>query len=243
MSDSLSTIIYCVTTHFHFYCCYIFFSFDHEELYLSKEQCYLFVMYRVSRNPLRAVNCIPWAVKICLLLSDLYHRCLCQTYVHACLGCVFIYWQCINHFMYSVTGLFTTNNNWPKGFCQMLWQKTETVIKLKREKEPFCYSFLFFSLALYAFPPTLLPTSITVSQYIRAQLKSWMILDYVGNNVPLISVSCLFANVLCVDLAEQKFTYCSTLYNQTLSLFPFFSNFPSELISNIIKEKTSVLNI
>lgn len=60
-SGLLSTIKYCVTTHFHFDCCFLFFSFPyHEEIYLSKEkQCYLFVMYRVSRNPLQAVNCIP----------------------------------------------------------------------------------------------------------------------------------------------------------------------------------------
>lgn len=65
--------------------------------------------YHVSISPLQAVNCIPWAVKICLFLSNLYHRCLCHTYGNACLGCVFIYWEYINHFMYrSVSGLFTT---------------------------------------------------------------------------------------------------------------------------------------
>lgn len=49
MSGLLSTMIYCVTTHFPPFLLlslyFLFFFFYHEEIYLSKEkQCYLFVM-------------------------------------------------------------------------------------------------------------------------------------------------------------------------------------------------------
>lgn len=88
MSGLLSTMIYCVTTHFPSICCCLFtFLFYHEEIYLSKEkQCYLFVMLpcKYAVSPLQDVNCIPQAVQICLFPSNLYHRCLCHTYVTAC---------------------------------------------------------------------------------------------------------------------------------------------------------------
>lgn len=71
MSGLLSTMIYCVTTHFPFFLLLslYFLFFYHEEIYLSKEkQCYLFVMLpcKYAVSPLQAVNCIPWAVQICL---------------------------------------------------------------------------------------------------------------------------------------------------------------------------------
>lgn len=64
MSGLLSTMIYCVTTHFPSICCcpFNFLFFYHEEIYLSKEkQCYLFVMLpcKYAVSPLQAVNCIP----------------------------------------------------------------------------------------------------------------------------------------------------------------------------------------
>lgn len=110
--------------------------------------------YRVSISPLQAVKCIPWAVKICLFLSNLYHRCLCHTYVNACFGCVFIYWEYINHFMYrTVSGLFTTHNNWPKGLSQWFFAKEHckscntAVMKWKRKKS----HLFFFSYFLHQF--------------------------------------------------------------------------------------------
>lgn len=123
MSGLLSTMIYCVTTHFPtlFLLLSLLLSFFIMKKYICPKRSSVIYLscYRVSISPLQAVNCIPWAVKICLFLSNLYHRCLCHTYVNACLGCVFIYWEYINHFMYrSVSGLFTTHNNWPKGFSQ-----------------------------------------------------------------------------------------------------------------------------
>lgn len=123
MSGLLSTMIYCVTTHFPilFLLLSLLLSFFIMKKYICPKRSSVIYLscYRVSISPLQAVNCIPWAVKICLFLSNLYHRCLCHTYVNACLGCVFIYWEYINHFMYrSVSGLFTTHNNWPKGLSQ-----------------------------------------------------------------------------------------------------------------------------
>jgi len=144
-----STVIHCVTTHFHFSLLFLLlFFFNHEELYLSKEkQCYLFVILLCKYSPLQAVNCIPYAVKICLFLSNLYHRCLCHTYVNACLGCVFIYWVYINHFMYRrVSGLFTTvitdQRDSLNGFCNEHCKRCNmAVMKWKRKREPL----IFFS--------------------------------------------------------------------------------------------------
>lgn len=115
MSGLLSTMIYCVTTHFPLFVVvpFTFFFFIMKKYICPKRSSVIYLScYRVSISPLQAVHCIPRAVKICLFLSNLYHRCLCHTYVNACLGCVFIYWEYINHFMYrSVSGLFTTHNN------------------------------------------------------------------------------------------------------------------------------------
>lgn len=128
MSGLLSTMIYCVTTHFPPFLLlslyFLFFFFIMKKYICPKRSSVIYLScYHVSISPLQAVNCIPWAVKICLFLSNLYHRCLCHTYVNACLGCVFIYWEYINHFMYrSVSGLFTTHNNWPKGFSQWFYK-------------------------------------------------------------------------------------------------------------------------
>lgn len=155
--------IYCVTTHFSPFCCccpFYFLFFIMKKYICPKRSSVIYLScYRVSISPLQAVNCIPWAVKICLFLSNLYHRCLCHTYVNACLGCVFIYWEYINHFMYrSVSGLFTTHNNWPKGFSQ--WYLQKSIVKVatqqwwngREKKRAICFffsSFLFFwSLAL-----------------------------------------------------------------------------------------------
>lgn len=123
MSGLLSTMIYCVTTHFPSICCCPFtFLFYHEELYLSKEkQCYLFVMlpckYAVSplqSCKLHSPSCTNLLVPV-KSLSQMF-----MSHIHYCmLGCVFIYWEYINHFMYrSVSGLFTAHNNWPKGVSQ-----------------------------------------------------------------------------------------------------------------------------
>lgn len=103
--------ILCYHSFLPFCCSFFHLFFYHEEIYLSKEkQCYLFVMllckYKSSTScKLHSLSC----KNLLCFLSNLYHRCLCHTYVNACLGCVFIYWKYINHFMYrSVSGLFTT---------------------------------------------------------------------------------------------------------------------------------------
>lgn len=140
-----------------FCCCpFYFLSFFITKKYIcpKKNSVIYLSCYRVSISPLQAVNCIPWAVKICLFLSNLYHRCLCHTYVNACLDCVFIYWEYINHFMYRSVFWFVYNyNNWPKGFSQwfFLLQKSivkrcnTAVMKRKRKKSHFVFLFLFFS--------------------------------------------------------------------------------------------------
>lgn len=88
----------------------LLFFFYHEEIYLSKEkQCYLFVMlpckYKSSTSCiLHSLSCKNLLVSV-KSLSQMFM----STYGNACLGCVFIYWEYINHFMYrSVSGLFTT---------------------------------------------------------------------------------------------------------------------------------------
>lgn len=147
------TMIYCVTTHFPFLLLSLLLSFFIMKKYIcpKKSSVIYFSWYRVSISPLQAVNCIPWAVKICLFLSNLYHRCLCHTYINACLGCVFIYWEYISHFMYrSVSGLFTTIitdqrdslNGFAEEHCK--WCNT-AVVKQKRKKESqFCFFFSYF---------------------------------------------------------------------------------------------------
>lgn len=134
-----------------FCCCLFYFLFFIMKKYIcpKKNSVIYLSCYRVSISPLQAVNCIPWAVKICLFLSNLYHRCLCHTYVNACLGCVFIYWEYINHFMYrSVSGLFTTiitdQRDSLNGFAKEHCKRCNTaVMEWKRKKEPFVFLFLF----------------------------------------------------------------------------------------------------
>lgn len=69
--------------------------------------------YHVSISPLPAVNCIPPSCKNPLLsvksLSQMFMSHIRKMHV---LGCVFIYQENINHFMYrSASGLFTTHDN------------------------------------------------------------------------------------------------------------------------------------
>lgn len=150
-----STMIYCVTTHFPLFVVvpFTFFFFITKKYICPKKNSVIYLScYRVSISPLQAVNCIPWAVKICLFLSNLYHRCLCHTYVNACLDCVFIYWEYINHFMYRSVFWFVYNyNNWPKGFSQWFLQKsivkgaTQQWWNGKEKKSHFVFLFLFWS--------------------------------------------------------------------------------------------------
>lgn len=112
MSGLLSTMIYCVITHFPFFVVVPFTLFFIMKKYICPKRSSVIYLscYHVSISPQQAVNCIPRAVKICLFLSNLYHRCLCHTYVNACLGCVFIYWKYISHFMYRKCFWFVYNS-------------------------------------------------------------------------------------------------------------------------------------
>ena len=117
LSGLLSTMIYCDTTHVPpFFVITPFLFFIMKKYICPRRSSVIYLSCYCVRNEkkslLQAVHCIPRAVKICLFQSNLYHRCLCHTYVNACLGCVFIYWEYINHFMYRcVSGLFTTHDN------------------------------------------------------------------------------------------------------------------------------------
>lgn len=184
-------MIYCVTTHFPPFCCcpFYFLFFYHEEIYLSKEkQCYLFVMlpckYKSSTScKLHSLSC-----KNLLVLSNLYHRCLCHTYVNACLDCVFIYWEYINHFMYRSVFWFVYNyNNWPKGFSQWFLQKstvkgaTQQWWNGKEKKSHFVFLFLFLSFTLVFSPLGVFPQGdddfrhnsieFILSHHIRAEVS------------------------------------------------------------------------
>lgn len=136
-------------------------------------------------------------------------------YVHACLSCVFIYWQYTNQFMYRrVTGLFTTTNNWPKGFCKWLWKNSTVNSAIqqwwnRRGKKK--SHFLFFFSCYLSPHYVCFQQENALRHYSLAllclntlqQSKRWMILDCFGNNVPLINMSCLFCQCALYCLAEQ----------------------------------------
>lgn len=154
MSGLLSTMIYCVTTHFPFFCCCPFtFFFYHEEIYLSKEkQCYLFVMLpcKYAVSPPQAVNCIPSCTNLLVFrqisITDVY---VTHTLMHVQAVCLFIgnisIILCTEVLLVCLQLIITDQRDFLNGFTQRHCKSCNTaVMEWKEIKNSHFFSFLCF---------------------------------------------------------------------------------------------------
>lgn len=151
-----STMIHCVTTHFPFLLLSLLPSFFIMKNYIcpKKNSVIYLSFYCVSISPLQAVNCIPWAVKICFVsvksLSQMF-----MSHIRKCMFRLCVYLLGIYQSFYVQTCFwFVYNcNDWPKGFSQWFCIVKHSSDEMEKKKRAIWFSFLIKKMFFFVFSP------------------------------------------------------------------------------------------